>query len=301
VIDNRRTAPLRGIPIASRPWEGLLPQKPWEWPLTAAIVHRDTPHMLAAVVDLLRAQTVRPYLLIVDTGSDTDAQRLLESLHAEDDAEVHYLRGKGWRGSSHVVAAAMDLAFAACQTDYLFATHTDCFPTRPDLISTLLAHCDERTPVVGWQMSRREGWPDAAWKETPSHTATMYHMPTMRSLPASWSMLGAQEAVALERLQTTGGYPDTESRLGQILERHGITRRNVTEPDDGGRHWLCMGGEPNEPYTTDWFAHVRTSGSAFLYFPNELIGAVRSAQVQVQIDDVPRRLAAWSESRDPES
>jgi hypothetical protein len=301
VIDNSRVAPLRFRPITERPWEGSQARKPWDWPITAAIVHRDTPAMLAGVVDLLRGQTVRPYIVIVDTGSNPDTQLVLESLHMADDCEVHYLRGKGWRGSSHVVAAGMDLAFSICQTDYLYSTHTDVFPTRPDLIATLLGHCDARTPVVGWQMSSREGWPDHAWKETPSHTATVYHMPTMRSMPASWSLLGAQEAVALGRLQTTGGYPDTESRLGQLLERHGITRRNLDGPDDGGRHWLCMGGEPNEPYTTKWFTHVRTSGSAFVYFPNDLIGAVRASQVDGELHAIPERLDSWRATRDLES
>jgi hypothetical protein len=290
ILDNTRVAPVSGMHVDKHPWEGTLSRKPWEWPCTAAIVHRDTPAMLAGVVALLRAQTVRPYLIVIDTGSGPDSAEVLDQLDAADDCEVHHVRSKGWRSSSAVVAASMDLAFAVCQTPILFSTHTDVFPTRPDLVEYVVGQCDARTPVVGWQMSRREGWPDATWETTPSHTATAYHLPTMRAIPASWSLLGAQEAAGLATVQTTGGHPDTETRLGQLLVRHGITRRDLGQPDDGGRHWLCLGAEPNEPYETHWFRHVRSTTSMLLYFPQ---APIRPRLVARELAAIPQRLQAW--------
>jgi hypothetical protein len=289
-LDNTRVAPISGMPVDDHPWGGILRRKPWEWPATLAIVHRDTPELLAGVVSLWRAQTVRPYLLIVDTGSGPAGQAVCEQLHAADDCEVHYLRAKGWRGSSHVVGAAMDLAFSVCQTEVLLASHTDVFPTKPDLAEHLVKLCDARTPVVAWQMSPRDEWPDDCWRETPSHTASAYHLPTLRAMPASWSLIGAQEAAGLPTVQTTGGFPDTETRLGQLLARHGITRRDLGQPDDGGRHWLCLGTEPNEPYETPWFRHVRSTTSMQLYFPR---APIRPRLVARELAAIPQRLQSW--------
>ena len=296
---NDRVAPARGLPVASRPWEGTLARKPWEYPCTAAIVHRDTPEMLEGVVSLLRAQTVRPYIVVVDTGSLEDSQPTLEALDAADDCEVHYLRSKSWRGSSCPVAAAMDLAFAVCSTEVLFGTHTDVFPTRPDLVEHVVSQCDARTPMVGWQMSPRKDWPDDSWQFTPSHTASAYHMPTMRRIGASWNLLRAFDELGQPHGQTRGGYPDTETALGLTLARHGFTRRFYTEPDDGGRHWLCLGPEPNEPYATEFFHHIRTAGSTVVYYPHELICALRMAQVHEELAAIPARLALWSHARVP--
>ena len=294
---NDRVAPIRGMSVKDRPWEGSLPRKPWEYPVTCAIAHRDTPEMLAGVVSLFRAQTIRPYFVIVDTGSDFDSMSTLHTLDANDDCEVHYLRSKAWRGSSCPVAAAMDLAFAICQTESLISTHTDVFLTRPDLVEHLLSLCDARTPVVGWQMSPRVEWPDDSWKNTPSHTASIYHMPSMRSLGASWNMLRAFDALHRPHGQTTGGYPDTETTLGLILEDHDITPRWEHEPDDGGRHWLCLGPEPNEPYATPWFHHVRSTGSVKIYWPNTLIAVLRDHQVNQELAAIPDRIEAWKQNQ----
>jgi hypothetical protein len=292
-LDNARVAPSRGVPVKDKPWEGTLARKPWDYPITAAIVHRDTSGWLAAAIDLLRAQTVRPYILVIDTGSEPEAQEELAELDQVDDVEVHYIRSKAYRGSSQPVAVAMDVAFALCQTEFLFSTHTDVFPTRPDLIETTLEPCSQRLPVVGWQMSERKGWPVELWKRTPSHTATCYHMPTMRELRVLWNMTLAAEVLGLKPGEIRGGFPDTESMLGLILAAHGITRRNYDEPDDGGRHWLCLGPEPNEPYETAYFRHYRSAGSAVVYWRNDLITALRIEQIRQEIEAIPARLEQW--------
>ena len=295
-MNNDHVAPIHGMPVQEKPWEGSLARKPWDYPVTAAIVHRDTPEMLAGVVELLRGQSMAPYILVIDTGSGPASQATLDELDAADDCEVHYLRSKGWRGSSCPVAAAMDVAFALCQTEFLFSTHTDVFPLRADMIAHVVEKCGARTPVVGWQMSPRETWPNDSWEDTPSHTASAYHMKTMRSIGGSWNMLRAFDLLHQPHGQTTGGYPDTETTLGLVLADHDITPRWEKDPDDDGRHILFLGPEPNAPYRTNWFTHIRSTGSIVVYHPKSLVSEIRFNLVRRELAAIPGRLQEWAEA-----
>jgi hypothetical protein len=200
-----------------RPWEGKAGRKPWEYQVTAAIPHLETPGTLPVLLELLALQTVRPYVLLIDTGSSPAVVRTLESLRRSD-VEAHYLRAHGYRHSSAPVTTALDAAFALCRTPYLFCTHSDVFPRRRDLLEWMLGLCREDQPVVGYEMSPRPG--TDGWRNVVSHTCTMLHMPTMHRIGATWSFERYWESG--EAASQQHGYPDTEQPFDRCLRRAGV-------------------------------------------------------------------------------
>jgi hypothetical protein len=172
---------------------------------------------LPVLLELLRLQTVRPYILLVDTGSSWKTIRELERLRAPD-CEVHYLRARAYRHTSASVATAMDTAFALCRSEYLFCTHTDVFPRRRDLLEWLLSLCRPDQSVVGYEMSPRH--PTQRWRNVVSHTCTLLHMPTMRAHGISWSFERYWEAG--EAFQVCNGFPDTEQPFDRCLRKAGL-------------------------------------------------------------------------------
>lgn len=284
-------APLRGDEAHGfeYPWQGELPRKPWEWRVTAMIPHLDHFDSLKAVIATLRAQTERPYLMVIDTGSQPHVLEQVASL-AADDCEVHFLRPHAWRYTSQPVAAAMDMAFGLCQTEFAYATHTDVFLRRPDYIKRLVGICSAVHPVVGYQMSPRS-WRQQIWREMLSHTATMYHMPSMRSLGVTWNMDRALEMLGLSEVDRASGWPDTEVALSLTLRKHGISARWIS--DDLAIDTPCcvmIGNEENEPYFDSNLVHVRSSTVRTLYdnarFRPELLG--RESELAI------RRARSWS-------
>jgi glycosyltransferase involved in cell wall biosynthesis len=202
-----------------RRWDGVISRKPWEYRITATIPHLETPDTLAVVLDLLRAQTERPYLVVVDTGSTEATVRRLEELRA-DDCEIHYIRSHAWQHPSEPIAAACDLAMALCQSELLFLTQTDVFLRSQGVIGWIAALCDLDRPVVGYRMSPRH-WATSRWEKMVGHTATMLHMPTMRRIGATWSMRRGAENYDLP-YGAPAGWPDTETTFNEILREHGI-------------------------------------------------------------------------------
>jgi hypothetical protein len=193
------------------------PRRPWDYPVCVALPHHSTPETLPVLLDLLRLQTVRPYVLLLDTGSPWSMVRRLEALRAPD-VEVHYIRAHAYRHTSAPVTTALDLAFALCRSDYLFLTHTDVFPRRRDLLEWLLSLCRPDQPVVGYEMSPRPG--TQRWRNVVSHTCTMLHVPTLRAAGVSWSFERYWES---GRAEPQGdGYPDTEQPFDLCLRRAGI-------------------------------------------------------------------------------
>jgi hypothetical protein len=283
---------------APRAWEGSGVVKPWDYKVAAAVAHLDAPGPLAVVLETLRAQTVRPYLIVVDTGSLAEHRPALEAMElASDDLEIHYLRPRGWRASSQPVAAAMDLAFAACQAEYLYATHTDVFLKRPDYLEWLLARCDATTPVVGYRMSPRPDWGNDLWRACPSHTATLYHMPTMRKERITWNMLAAMDLLGLPPGQPPGCFPDTETMVGLSLRAAGIGVRELadSQPAAGTRSVLMIGDEPNEPYEDHNLVHERSYTCRALYDP---AGAgARAARMARAMEDAQARVRRWRKPR----
>ena len=65
-----KIAPLRNTHPDMSPWEGNCILKPWDYKVTAAIPVMDTYESLKICVDLLNLQTVKPFIIIIDTGSE---------------------------------------------------------------------------------------------------------------------------------------------------------------------------------------------------------------------------------------
>lgn len=288
-------APLRGSGNRPRPWEGRQARKPWEYKVTAAIVHLDTPELVSAVVDTLRAQSERPYILVVDTGSLSENRAALEAMEA-DDLETLFLRPRAWRCTSEPVSVAMDCAFARCQTELLYATHVDVFLKRRDFVAWLARQCDARTPAVGYQMSPREKWGNDLWRRILSHTATIFHMPTMRRIGGLWSMTAAFERLGLPAVQPyETGWPDTEVNLGLTLLEHGIGVRWVGDPVPGPNDppsVLMIGTEENQPYEDENLEHIRSTTSHRLY--DEDVARSREQLLAEAIRRAQQRAQEWN-------
>jgi hypothetical protein len=278
------------IPIAPiGGYEGQVNPKPWDYRCTVAIPHLDTLPQLALCLDLWRCQTVRPFLMVVDTGSPLEAHGRLWLTQAPD-CEVHYIRSLGYHHPSAPVTAALDLAQSLCTTEYLLHTHSDVFPRRRDLIQYLICECHDRQPVVGWQMSPRDTSTSPSaneWKEAVSHTCTLLHMPTVHRFGLTWSM----ERYFACRPNERGSYaawPDTESPFWLAMRAVGIRP-------------ILLGPEKNYDRTVnEWWDHARSyPGTKLMSHSGKLQAAIMHARAQGRMEAAEReaheRLKAWRE------
>ncbi len=240
-------------------WEGGSARLPWEYQVTAVIPHIDTPEELALVVELLRLQTVQPFIIVVDTGSTpANLDRVLEM--RASDLEVHTLQLNGVRHPSDPVAMAMDLATMVCRTRFMFCTHADCFLRHRNVLDEMATLCED-DPVVGYQLSPR---PHDDWKWMVGHTCTMLDIDWMDRHNITWSQrrlarnFGAIAGIDSEDYApcpTRPNWPDTELNLNYMVKATGI------DP-------LIIGSEENRQrnITTD-FDHPRSYVSAKMYSP----------------------------------
>jgi hypothetical protein len=251
-------APLRGRDVHDAPWRGACSKKPWEYRVTAVVPFIDTVESLEICVKILRLQTERPYIILVDTGSMDENSERIRSMQSED-LEVHTLRINGMRHPSDSVCAAMDLAQSLCSTEYMFATHSDVFLVRRDYIEWLLGMCGEGEglfPIVGYEMSPRQ---HDDWKGMISHTATMYHVRTLDRIGFGWSMRRLASIYGLtshEPDPERPNWPDTEILGNLILRQHDIPTKIV-------------GGEQNFQRNRDHnIDHCRSMSLGMLYSPS---------------------------------
>lgn len=245
-------APLGATGVVQR-WEGRARKKPWHFKITAAVPHLDTLEPLQAAVELLRRQTERPYLIVVDTGSPPAVRAELEKLRAED-LEVHYVAGHAWRHASEPVTVALDLAQSLCRSEYLFHTHADVFLRRRDFLADWLSRCGPASPVVGYRLSPRTvpaPWADE-WRSMLGHSLLLTHMPTVRKAGAQWSFQRIRQVHGYPWVVCMG-WPDTEVGWCRDLQAAGI------EP-------VVLGEDRNyEPLTDANHTHVRSYASGKLY------------------------------------
>lgn len=307
-------APVRGVAGFPCPWEGAGKVKPWDHSVTAVIPCLDTPDELELVVKLLLAQTVSPYIQIIDTGSTDDNLHRIFKLRSEQ-VEVHSLRFNGVKHPSDFPALAMDLAFAACQTEWIFATHADCFLRRRDVIEefvTLATHAPIRAlsldegdrcslcagmsiftpathirgwggtggefrvcreheatplPALGYRISPRS---HANWEGMVSHTASLFHVPTMLRIGATWNQRRACLLRGIEDHRpdpARANWPDTEIMVNECLWRVGATALLVDAADPVEQNFVR-----NCDHRID---HCRTLTAGKLYSPEHYGKAVK--------------------------
>lgn len=214
-------------------WQGQIDKKPWEYRVMAAIPHLDTIEPLKVCIELLRKQTVRPYILVVDTGSPKRVRDELEDMR-EEDLEITFLASHAYQHASEPVAVALDIAQALCRSEYIFHTHADCFLNRDDFLEDISRICTPINPVVGYRMSPRE-WVTDEWKWMVGHTATLCHMDTMNRIGAMWNMHRARQEYGYRLDGMCGNWPDTETGFNRILREHGIKPYFIGDDENGKR------------------------------------------------------------------
>ncbi len=253
-LSKVEVSPIYGELTIKAPWEGNCKKKPWEYDVTAVIPVLNTSETLRYCIDILRLQTVKPYIIIIDTGSQTN--HLEETLKLRDeDVEVHSVVLNGVMHPSDYPAMAMDMAMSLCRTKYLFATHADVFLKRKDFVEDLICMCDENCPVVGYELSPR---PHNDWKGMISHTATMYHMKTMDKIGFGWSLrrlCHEYDIVNYKPDPMRPNWPDTEILGNYILRKYKINCK-------------IIGHEENQQRTNDEnIDHFRSYTSGKMYSP----------------------------------
>lgn len=253
-IGNYEVTPLYGVLTERDPWQGWCDRKPWDYEVTAVIPCINTPETLPVCIELLRLQTTRPFIMIIDTGSIEENLKEIESIRA-DDVELHILRLNGVRHPSDYPAMAMDMAFSLCRTEYLFATHADCFLRKKTLLREFIDLCKEKSPAVGYELSPRA---HEDWKGMLSHTASMYHVPTMDKIGFGWSLrrlCNRYGIVDYKPDPNKPNWPDTE-----ILGNYIMRENNITP--------FLVGPEGNQCRTLDEnIDHFRSYGAAKMYSP----------------------------------
>lgn len=237
--------------------------KPWDHQATVVIPHLGPTEALAAVVDLWRLQTVAPYIIIVDTGSEREDRENVENLRREG-VEIHYLRSHGFLNPFEAVAAACDLGQAIARTEYVIYTHADCFPMRYNLADDLLHACSAAKPVLGYQMTNRSQQemekyigddarlrPETTtdeWEWQVGHTLLITHGPTINRHRIRWAW-GPGEDTGVK----PGRFLDTEVYFNYELKRVGITPEFLGTEENFAR---------NIDHNID---HVRSGASRRIY------------------------------------
>jgi hypothetical protein len=247
-------SPIYGHLTVVSPWEGLCEKKAWDYEVAVAIPCLNTSETLPICIELLQMQTVKPYIMIIDTGSIYEHLEKTLSLR-NSNVEVHTIALNGVRHPSDYPAMAMDMAFSLCRSPYLFATHADCFLRRRDFLEELVQLCRTKSPAVGYELSPRA---HKDWKGMLSHTASMYDMKIMDQIGFGWSLrrLCNQYGIVDYRPEPIRpNWPDTEILGNYILKKHDIVPH-------------LIGHEENQSRTLDEnIDHFRSYTSGKMYSP----------------------------------
>ncbi len=246
-------SPLYGNLTVESPWEGSCIKKPWEYEITAAIPCLNTSETLPICIELLRLQTNRPYILIIDTGSIDEHLKKTLALRAED-VEVHSIALNGVRHPSDYPAMAMDLALTLCRSPYIFATHADCFLRRRDFLDYAVNLCKVHS-AVGYEITPRA---HNDWQGMLSHTASMYDIKIMDKIGFGWSLRRLCNGFGIVNYEPDPmrpNWPDTEILGNYILRKHNIKPH-------------LIGSEENQMRTKDEnIDHFRSYTAGKMYSP----------------------------------
>lgn len=233
---------------------------------------------LKLVVEILRLQTERPFIMVIDTGSPPAVLEELYAMRAAD-LEVHSIACHGYSHSSEPVAMALDMAHALCRTPWLFHTHADCFLRRRDLLETWGRIATVNTPVVGYRMSPRD-WITREWEWMIGHTALMLFMPPLHAIGASWNFQRMHYAYGY-LLDNLGGWPDTETGFNHSLR-------------DAGIKPIFLGFDRNhDRQITDDFDHCRSYVGASIYYQSHY-SRLCAEWMHAAMGDARERIRLWS-------
>lgn len=255
-------------PAPGRPATGGLAKKPWDYRVTVAIPHWGDPGPLERVVALMRLQTARPYLIVVDTGTvDPDWRERIEALRGID-CEVHQIRAHAWLHPSEPVATAMDLAMQLCRTQLMLCTHADAFPVsrdaieNTDLLMYLAMSRGGTCMALGYALTDRSHWrlPDGRpcddYRWMVGHTWTLLNVDELRREGIRWDLAaGCRDRGWDFGPDRAPNIVDTEVFLNYAIRacRGGIVQ---------------IGTEENyQRNQTPHFDHVRSAPSSALYLP----------------------------------
>jgi hypothetical protein len=244
--------PVRTIPVAGQtPNTGMCRRRPWEYEVTAVIPCLNSAERLRYVVELLRLQTVKPFILLIDTGSTPEQYAQIEQFRAQD-LEVHSIRLNGVQNSSEPVSMAMDVAAAVCRTRFMFCTHDDVF-LRSRLALQYFRDLASTHRLAGHALTPR---PHDDWPGMFGHTALMIDMDWFLDHGLSWNMRRCVRMFGLRSTQPQGGrhnWPDTEMCLNYLC------RELKVKP-------FLTGTEKNFARNKDAFIdHCRSAGSSAVY------------------------------------
>jgi hypothetical protein len=279
-IEKVENSPIYGERTEQNPWEGNLDKKPWEYQVTAVVPCLNTHETLSTLIDLLRLQTVKPYIMIIDTGSLEDQISKIIKLR-DIDVEVHSIALNGVRHPSDYPAMAMDLSFSLCRTNYLFATHADCFLRRRNFLEDMLNLCKEKSPVVGYEISPRA---HNDWIGMVSHTASMYDMKVMDKINFAWSLrklCNRYNIVDYKPDPMKPNWPDTE-----ILGNYILREKNIKP--------YLIGKEENAKRTLDEnIDHFRSYTAGKMYSPDYF----RETKIWFEdaMKQAQKRISDWKE------
>jgi hypothetical protein len=269
----------------AKPWEGSLERKPSDYQVTAVIPCINPGDEIALVVASLRAQTLRPYILLIDTGSRPEIVARLEALCGPD-LELHLLRFNAVRHPSEPVSIACDLGADRADSRFVFFTHTDCFLLKQTVLEELANKIGPTSPCYGHQLSPRA---HNDWERHYGHTCLMVDQDRLDRLGVKWKMRCATGLYGEKNYELRGdrpNWPDTELGLNAHLERLG------QEPQFSGL-------EENYEQTIDELIHhVRSVPSSGLYSPgHSKKSAPRMAHAVI---DAQYRLEEWAANPLPE-
>lgn len=280
--------PFPTIPIADAPhpqaWEGVCARKPWEYQVTAMIPVLNHSECTELCVEILRLQTVRPYIVLVDTGSGAEHLTRHLAMRTED-CEVHSLRFNGVRHPSAPVATALDLAFSQCTTEWAFLTHQDCL-LRKRMVLAELIDLARQSPVVGGQFTRRT---HNDWHLIVGHTCTLMHVPTVNRIGLAWSLRRLSDLYGIPQQPSPDrpNWPDTEILANYILRGAGITPLMIAVEENYTRN------------RNEYFDHVRSLPGASAYGNGSPFHKRMRKHWEAAEREARQRIALWKQEPTP--
>lgn len=267
-------------------WRGISDPKPWQYQITAIIPVINTDPSIELVLDLLRLQTERPYILLIDTGSIDAKCSYLETLRAAD-VEVHYIRKHGNVHLAECVSQACDLGTSLALTRFNFFTHADCFLMRRTALADAMALAAQHV-VAGHRITERS-YPD--WEREFGHTFLMVDQDEIDRRGITWKMRrgiltpGAlppgKTDYSAELLLPMAHIVDTERSWNRLRMAAGIPG-------------VFTGTEGNwQRNTDDWIDHVRSVSGARMYDGGRQYITQAEQWLIAAIDDARQRIATW--------